>query len=1118
MLKFLPRAIALCARTSVLARSLVFGVVTLGGILALQAVTKHEIKEILAAQSPGSRMEMYLETRASLGQEFGGAQREEWFYKQRAYPLAEIPTGAHNEANAQADELDRLTVERRRNRLGAAAALQQTNDWTALGPQPIRLGQTFGVRNAVSGRVTAIALDPRYDGVNNKTVYVGGAQGGVWKSLDNGASWTPITDGLPTQAIGALAVDPINPNVVWVGTGEANRSGDSYYGAGLFKSVNGGTTWSQIVGPVSTFAPKEPVFLNCTFGAIAIHPTKPDTVFVATNVGFHLNASDIVGQAPLGNRGIWRTTDGGKTWLNVNPTQNRLDLLGSDVVIDPKNPSRVYLALVSEGIFRSDNDGSLLSWKELSRGLPARFDKDGKRVYERIKFAIGPSLGGSANSTIYAAIAAPNDTLLGVYRSTDNGENWIRFAAPPSGQANYNLAFGADPTNGNVVYYGTNANPAYNGGVLYRSNNAAEGWRDITLGETSGGLHPDAHVVAISKNNPNIMFNGNDGGIWRTDNALASVPIWINCNSGLNITQFQSVAVDPYTSNNVIGGTQDNGTNGFYGSSVWEHLDDGDGGAVVIDQSNPQVLYHTYFNVSFGGEAIIGPVISFDGGLSWDERGCFPCDKVIQGNFNPNDRVAFYAPMTANTAYGGESGNVIYFGTNRVYRTSDRGVTWIGLGPSADGFGQSLTRLTGRGVVTTIAAFPSRGGIDPAGEIVWAGTDDGRVSVTANAHLLDKAVWFDVTRGLPNRFVSDIAVDPRNPQRAIVTFSGFNRSTPTTPGHIFVTDNTGATWTDISGDLPDTPLNSVILDPFKANTFYVGTDLGVYFTTDRGKTWARLGSSLPRVAVLQMRYHLATGSLVAATHGRGVWRMAVNPTSIATVSAASFSGGAVTPESIVSSFGQNLASASVSASTNPLPTTLGGTRVFVRDAFGAERPAGIFFVSPAQVNFQVPLATAAGEAMVTIINGSGQASIGFMRVSLVAPSIFTSNASGTGVPAGVVYRIRNGVANYEPLVQRVGNEWQSVAVDVSNTAEQVYLVLFGTGFRYRSGVNAAAVKLSAPQWALDAPVTYAGAQGSLVGLDQLNVRIPSSANGRGTVTLQLTVEGRAANPVTVRFR
>lgn len=287
-----------------------------------------------------------------LGEEFHEREkRQDWFYQQRAYPLAKIPTVARLEAYEQWAATEQVqSILRKRGKL--AAVPEQDIAWTALGPRPILNGQVFGtrteldpnlaVRTAVSGRVTAITLDPRYNGTTNQTVYVGGAQGGLWRSLDNGKNWTPLTDDLPSLAIGAVAIDPTNPDVIYVGTGEPNRSGDSYYGAGLFKTTNGGQTWTQIVGPTSTTDPKLPVFLNCTFSRIAIDPTKPGTVFVATNTGFFLSAATTPGPAPLGNRGLWKTTDGGQTWINVNPTVSKLDRLASDVVIDPRNPRVVY--------------------------------------------------------------------------------------------------------------------------------------------------------------------------------------------------------------------------------------------------------------------------------------------------------------------------------------------------------------------------------------------------------------------------------------------------------------------------------------------------------------------------------------------------------------------------------------------------------------------------------------------------------------------------------------------------------------------------------------------------------------------------------------------------------
>lgn len=1064
-----------------------------------------------------------------LGEELReGGKREEWFYQQRAYPLETIPVGAREEALGEweVQEQEMAALQRSGKMLRAT---QQVLSWQPLGPRPIANGQTFGSRNSVSGRVTTIALDPRYNGLSNQTVYVGGAQGGLWRSQDNGLTWTPLTDALPSLAVGAVAIDPTNPNIIYLGTGEPNRSGDSYFGAGLFKTTDGGVSWQQITGPVSTTEPKLPVFLNCTFSRIAIDPVKPNTIFVATNTGYFLSAATTPGPAPLGNRGLWKSTDGGVNWINVNPSLDKLDRLASDVLIDPRNNNLVYAAITGEGVFRSTTGGDLLTWKQLTRGLPAKTDSKGNKVYDRIVLALGPPIGAQTASTLYAAYAGVDDNLLGIYRSTDNGENWTPVTTPQlPGQASYNLALAVDPTNGNNVYYGTSANSDYDGGTLWRSLDAGRSWSDITYnpgGNNQGvgiGLHPDTHVIVVSQANPNILFTGNDGGIWRTTSAQGSAN-WVNLNATLSITQFQSVAVHPYDPALVIGGTQDNGTNLYYGQPAWAHIDDGDGGATLIDQSNPSVMYHTYYNVrNFGDGAVMGPVISTNGGLTWNERGCFGCATPVKDKLNPNDRVAFYAPMALNTGYSGANGNVVYFGTYRLYRSVDQGLTWQGLGTGPDNFGDDLTR--GAGVLTAIAAYPSRGGIDSAGEIVWTGSSDGAVYVTQNAHELSKTRFFNVTRApLPNRFVTDIAIDTRNSQRAIVTYSGFNRATPNTPGHVFYTTNFGGTWTDISGNLPDVPVNAAVFDPNNTSVFYIGTDIGVFQTNDAGRTWVRLGNGFPQVAVLQLRYQFSSGSLVAATHGRGIYRLTLNPRALSTVSAASFSAADLAAAGVASTFGLSLAARTEAANSVPLPTALAGTRVYVRDSFGTERLAPLFFVSPGQINFQVPPETTPGNAIVTVINGDGQPSIGNINVNYVKPSLFTANANGSGVPAGLVFRVRaNGTTATEPLFQLQGNQFVPVPIDVSNAGDQVYLVLFGTGFRYRSSISATSVMYSPAATGTFTPVNgtvaFAGAQGSLVGVDQTNLYIPPSMAGRGEVNLNFYVEGKPANTLKVAIK
>ena len=267
--------------------------------------------------------------------------------------------------------------------------------------------------------------------------------------------------------------------------------------------------------------------------------------------------------------------------------------------------------------------------------------------------------------------------------------------------------------------------------------------------------------------------------------------------------QFQSLALHPTNPDFVIGGTQDNGTNRYTGELSWTRIASGDGGFTLIDQSNPQVLYHTFFNQnnSDGARPQIGPEVSLNGGNTWTPRGCFGC-MAQPGNFNPADRVGFYAPLAQHTGFTGANGNVVYFGTHRLYRTANLGQMWTGLGPSTDGFGQDLTR-GGTARLSVIAAHPKLDTTsDPPGEIVWTGASDGTVQVTTNAGKLADATFNNVTRApLPNRFVTDIALDPNDRRRAYVTFSGFNAGTPTAPGHVFVTDDLGQTWRNISGDL-----------------------------------------------------------------------------------------------------------------------------------------------------------------------------------------------------------------------------------------------------------------------------------------------------------------------------
>ncbi|MFN0083814.1 MAG: hypothetical protein ACKVX9_00360 [Blastocatellia bacterium] len=1068
------------------------------------------------------------------GDEDEWLERASWFYAQRAYPLEAIPAGARLRGieNWEREEarLSRLR-EIAAGRPAAAAQLTQRAQltWTALGPAPIGQGQTFGnPRAAVSGRVSMIAFDPRYNGSTNQTIYIGAAQGGLWRSRDDGATWTPLTDDQPSLATGAIAIDPVNPNILYVGTGEAHQSGDSYYGAGLLKSIDGGATWARVSGPVSMSDPKLPAFLNASFHAIAIDPASPATLFAATETGFVSSASGAAAFPPLGDRGIWKSTDGGMNWRNVNPSNTLpLDKAGTDVLLDPRDPKRVFAGIWQQGIYRSNLGGEPGTWERLGGGLP---DSD----IERIKLAAGPPFAPAVASSIYAVIGKRSTSRPhGLFRSTDNGATWSRANLPSStvDATFYALALAVDPVDANVVYFGTLTNTTNTGGTLWRSRDGGQTWADISLGDgASGGLHADTHWIAIHPANRNLLFTANDGGVWRTEEATASTVSWRNLNQGLNITQFYTLALHPTDANILLGGTQDNGTDRFDGGLTWFHARGGDGGAALIDQSNPLVMYHTFQNLNNRSASVarIGPEVSFDGGATWTRRGCFGC-AAQAGSLHPADRLSDFAPMAAHTGFSGEFGNVIYFGAHRLYRSADRGVTWTGLGASADGFGADLTKNLpdpnfGSGFpsyISAIAAHPvlNRQG-SPPGEVVWAGTGDGLVQVTTNAGALSQAVFTNVTRGpLPNRYITDIALDPHDARRAIVSYSGFNSSTPSTPGHVFETDDQGARWRDISGNLPDLPANSIAIDPLSPGTIFIGNDIGVFRTVDGGAVWERLSNGMPGAAVLVVRYHAASRSLVAATHGRGVYRLQLPPAAVS-VSAASYLGSQLAPESIVAMFGAGLATATLAASTIPLPTELAGTRVFIRDSTGTERAAPLFFVAPSQINYQMPPGAAIGLAAVKGISGDGTIASGVARIDAVAPGLFTSNADGQGVAAAVAVRVKaDGTQTFEPVAQfdPARNRYVPLPIDLGPPGETVVLVLFGTGLRHRAAQAAVRVALGGPI-PVEAPVQYAGATPGLIGLDQINAVLPRSLIGQGEIDVLAMADGRAANPVRIHIR
>lgn len=725
-----------------------------------------------------------------------GSQR--WFHDQRAYPFQRIPPGARQNYLRQLDAM-RQSEARLGTRYPHAMVQASSTTWTQIGPQPV---STVWVAAGDSGRSTSLAIDP----TNANTMYLGTAGGGVWKSTDAGSTWTPLTDSQASLATGAIAIDPNNPSTIYVGTGEANQSGDSYYGAGILKSNDGGATWTQIAGPFLTAWGGGPI----SFGSLAVDPGNSSVVLAGTY------------------NGIYRSTDAGQTWTSVLPSAT-----GYSVIFDPTNPSTAYAALGSifgspaNGIYKSSNAGA--TWTRVTgtgaNVLPTQ-------NLGRMNLAMDPL----NPATLYTSISnccAPFSGIIGIYKSTDGGTNWTQTGNPPSCCDWYGNALAVEPGNPNVVFAGD--------GSLYRSTDGGQTWTAIGGYAGTPGLHPDMHAIAFSPG-AGTMYVANDGGIFSSTNLGSS---WTDLNATISTVEFYpGMSLDPSNINNAFAGTQDNGTEHYSGTLAWNYVTCGDGGWTAIDPSNPSNVYANCIGVSL--------VKSINGGASFFGS---------QNGLNASDRGGWAEPVVVDPS----NPQTLYYGTYRIYQSTDGANSWNPI--SGD-----LSK--GNGTIVAIAVAPTDS------NTIYVTTSDGNVQMTANASAGAGATWSNVTAAIPNRFITNVAVDPQIATLVYVTVGGFGS------GHIFETTNAGASWSDISGNLPNAPTNDVAVDPDQLNTLYVGTDAGVFATQDGGKTWSTMVQALPRVVIQSIKMHHATRILRVASHGRSAWDLQV-PASPLTVSASS---------------------------------------------------------------------------------------------------------------------------------------------------------------------------------------------------------------------------------------
>jgi hypothetical protein len=717
--------------------------------------------------------------------------------------------------------------------------------------------QFLGPTN-ISGRVTDVAVVAPKG--RNYTIYVASASGGVWKTENEGTTWTPIFENMVTAAIGDIALAPSDQNIVWVGTGEHNIFRSSQAGVGVFKSTDGGKTWAHR-GLAGTN----------TIARIVVHPTNPDVVYVAAGGHEWTKNAD---------RGVYKTADGGQTWdkvLFVNDETGAYDL-----VMDPRSSDTLYAAMwqrtrkkwndprndpssVGSGIFKTTDGGK--TWAPVSKGLPDA----------RWRGRIGIDICLTKPDTLYALVdnyeisreptpqeitdsyGVPSSGFIKgatVYRSDDAGATWTQTSGLTPQQKSfmerhsgtYGWVFGqirVDPNDANTTYImGVPFSVSTDGGKTYK-----------TLREAPGG---DNHALWIDPANSNYLIKGFDQGVAVSYDKGQS---WRFFQKELNVCQFFNLNYDMATPFKVYGSMQDHGS--FRGkvdisagrdkipAQEFENAPGGEGSNHFIDPTNPDIVYSAGF---------YGTIMRSE----YDKPGPYPgypFTKTILPVLYENEaplRGQWLAPFILSP----HNPNILYHGMQYIFRSLDRGDTWERISGDLTTNDPATRGDIRYQTLFTISESPIKYGL------IYAGTDDGRLWVTKDG---GKA-WQEITAGLaPGKWMSRVVASAYKLGTVYLTQNG-KRDDDFTP-YVWRSTDYGKTWTSLAKGIPVGPVNVIREDPVNEAILYVGTDLGAYVTTDGGKTWAVLGGNLPTAYVHDLIIHPRDNIIVIATHGRGMWAL-----------------------------------------------------------------------------------------------------------------------------------------------------------------------------------------------------------------------------------------------------
>lgn len=697
----------------------------------------------------------------------------------------------------------------------------QYNAWYPVGPNVLPQNLTGYMENGI-GRINCVTFHP----TNPNVYYVGVAQGGVWKTTNNGVSWTPLTDNLPITRISDIALDPNDPDsTMYISVGDFEyigfglylngRKRNTHYGLGVFKTTDGGQTWTQT--------------------GLTFLLTDGDASLIRKVIVNPANSNELLA---CGVSGMYRSTDGGTTWTQMN------NGLFWDMQSDPNAPSTIYAStgwvlnsnLGAAGIWKSTNFGQ--TWTQLTTGMPATGSIQG------VKLAIAPS----DPNYVYAVTTDLNGGLYGIYKSTNAGSTW-NYIAPnlnilewdqgssSGGQGTYDLGVVVDATNRDAIYIGgINLWGSTDGGVTF---NPASHWT-LSYGPT---IHGDIHFLGRQSTTGNY-FICSDGGIYRTSSIVTqtwasaqsgnpwSSP-WVNLNNGLQVSSFYRLSSSHNSADRLMAGAQDNGSF-YYENNVWSTIFGGDGMDNYLDPLNDDMVIGSSQYGSF--------YRSFDDGLN--DWGTYPNVNGESGEWT--------SPIIADYNNPG----TLYAGFQNVVMTVDNGDNWTAI--------SNFPYTNYPGEVVALAVSNSNSQVILAGRRVhYEYNEPASLFRTTNGG----ATWTDITAGIPDSlYYTSVEISENNANVIYVTMAGFSAG-----NKVFRSTNGGSAWTNISYNLPNIPVNCLKYIPGSGGDVMIATDIGAYVLGASSSTWVNQSLGLPNVIVSDIEFNVPMNKIYLSTFGRGIW-------------------------------------------------------------------------------------------------------------------------------------------------------------------------------------------------------------------------------------------------------